>query len=845
MKKYAVLFLMMAVILLLNGTIQAQGMGSAFTYQGRLNDDGSAANGVYDLEFRLYDALTGGSQIDTTKLMENVNVYDSYFTVSLDFGVPAFNGDPRWLQIGVRPGASTERPTALTPRQPVSPNPYAIYAARSDWLNLINIPGDIADGDDDSTLSESQVDAYVANNGYLDGSYLPDWDDLLDIPAGFADGIDDIGAGDSDWSGAGTGKMYAASTSDNVGIGTTNPSAKLAVQWDAANNSNPIAEIKTTGINSEAALRFKNANNDFYNLGMTGENYFALAYNNNISYATDIFRVTPTGWVGMGVASPQQNLHIQGDSVNDVTLLLENLDTTGTEQIYFGPTSGSNAAMMVWGSDHATMPGKWRFANNKTAGNFDWITSGNIRMTLTNDGNLGLGTATPAHRLDVNGSIGADGLFSPAIMHLGSNIDIELTVDATNSAIEGTFEVFDGAGEHLLWVSENNFARINARTAIGGILPMTTYQLRVVADEETPYAGWFSTLDDTDEAYGVYGKAGGTGGTVHYGVYGYACGAATNWAGYFDGNVYAAGNVGIGTTDPYAKTHIVQNTNADALRVDDQGSDPTPFVIDATGDVGIGTVFPQYKLDVGNVSDSYNYIRIGASDYTGVLFYDGLNDASGAVVYDHTGDFLRFDTSSSGNQISEKMRITSEGNVGIGTAVPGDYKLNVNGNLKVQDNISVDDIVYLYGLTGTTSGDTVRYYNNRLYFYSSSAQYKEDIQPLNDDFTQILQAQPKSFIDQESRERNIGFIAEELDELGLNHLVSYKDNQPNAVKYELVSLYLLEIVKQHEQTTRHLLKENEALKNQLAQENQSLKQEINELKKNISRLMNSLEGEEK
>ena len=41
-------------------------VGSSFTYQGRLTDGGSPANGNYDLQFRLYDDLTGGNQIGST-----------------------------------------------------------------------------------------------------------------------------------------------------------------------------------------------------------------------------------------------------------------------------------------------------------------------------------------------------------------------------------------------------------------------------------------------------------------------------------------------------------------------------------------------------------------------------------------------------------------------------------------------------------------------------------------------------------------------------------------------------------------------------------------------------------
>ena len=96
-----------AVIVFLMGTVVLPGqipVGSAFTYQGRLTDGGAPASGVYDLEFQLFDASAGGSQIGSTQLKDDVSVAEGFFTVTLDFGAAAFAGNARWLSIGVRPG---------------------------------------------------------------------------------------------------------------------------------------------------------------------------------------------------------------------------------------------------------------------------------------------------------------------------------------------------------------------------------------------------------------------------------------------------------------------------------------------------------------------------------------------------------------------------------------------------------------------------------------------------------------------------------------------------------------------------------------------------------------------
>jgi hypothetical protein len=106
------------------GDIGAQAtVGTGFTYQGRLTDGGSPANGEYDFQFGLYNASSGGSQVGSIT-RGDVTVTEGLFTVALDFGA-VFGGTAYWLDIGVRPGGSSGAYTALTPRQPLMPAPYA------------------------------------------------------------------------------------------------------------------------------------------------------------------------------------------------------------------------------------------------------------------------------------------------------------------------------------------------------------------------------------------------------------------------------------------------------------------------------------------------------------------------------------------------------------------------------------------------------------------------------------------------------------------------------------------------------------------------------------------------
>ena len=102
--------------------------GNNFTYQGVLNQGGAPVNGSNDLTFTLYNALSGGSSIGTSNVVDDLLISTGVFTVTLDFGPGAFEGSGRWLEIAVRPGASTGAFASLTPRQAVTPSPYAIYA---------------------------------------------------------------------------------------------------------------------------------------------------------------------------------------------------------------------------------------------------------------------------------------------------------------------------------------------------------------------------------------------------------------------------------------------------------------------------------------------------------------------------------------------------------------------------------------------------------------------------------------------------------------------------------------------------------------------------------------------
>ena len=127
--------------------------GTGFTYQGKLSDGGAPASGSYDFEFKLFDALSGGTQKGSVTLGD-VAVSSGLFTVQLDFG-DVFDGAALYLEIRVRPGASTGAYTTLSPRQALSATPYASYASKAPWTGLTGVPAGFADGVDNGSVYQN------------------------------------------------------------------------------------------------------------------------------------------------------------------------------------------------------------------------------------------------------------------------------------------------------------------------------------------------------------------------------------------------------------------------------------------------------------------------------------------------------------------------------------------------------------------------------------------------------------------------------------------------------------------------------------------------------------------
>jgi hypothetical protein len=95
-----------------------------------LTDGGTVANGNYDVQFTLWDSLSGGSQIGSPQTLSTVSVSSGIFSVTLDFGAGAFTGANRFLEISARLAGGGSF-TLLTPREQITSTPYAVRSSNA------------------------------------------------------------------------------------------------------------------------------------------------------------------------------------------------------------------------------------------------------------------------------------------------------------------------------------------------------------------------------------------------------------------------------------------------------------------------------------------------------------------------------------------------------------------------------------------------------------------------------------------------------------------------------------------------------------------------------------------
>jgi len=149
----------------------AQAQGTAFSYQGNLNVNGTPANGSYDMDFTLYTTNVTGVPIAGPVTNAAIAVSNGLFSTSIDFG-NAYSGQSNWLEIAVSTNGANAF-TTLVPRQQLNPVPYAVTAA--------NLSG---------VVSAAQLPATVITNGAsgvnVSGTFTGNGSGITNVPGTLA-----------------------------------------------------------------------------------------------------------------------------------------------------------------------------------------------------------------------------------------------------------------------------------------------------------------------------------------------------------------------------------------------------------------------------------------------------------------------------------------------------------------------------------------------------------------------------------------------------------------------------------------------------------------------------------
>jgi hypothetical protein len=306
--------------LLLISAISAAAQTTAFNYQGKLTDAG-APQATYQMQFKLFDAPTGGSQIGATIENPSVAVTDGVFSVSLSFGANAFPGADRFLEIGVRRSAG-ESYTILNPRQQIASSPYSIRTLSAQTADVSLDSQKLGGVAASEYVTNSTVGSSVIRNGTTQQTAN------LNISGnGFFGG--------------------------SVGIGTTaaNPNFRFETFGTARVFNSVAAHVvaeTTGGTNSWARFYMRSPNRSWF-MG-TSQNFNAdQFYLVDETAGQTRMAISTAGFVGFGTTSPQSGLELRGTGLGTQQRITDN--TSGNSLVL---QSGAGSSMKITGFNYNT-----------------------------------------------------------------------------------------------------------------------------------------------------------------------------------------------------------------------------------------------------------------------------------------------------------------------------------------------------------------------------------------------------------------------------------------------------------------------------------------------------------
>lgn len=335
----------LTLVCLLRAT-DADGQTSAFTYQGHLMDGGASANGNYDVQFTLKNALSGGATVGAPQTIAPLSVVNGIFITQLDFGGAMFDGSDRFIELAVRPFGSVAAYTVLAPRQKITSAPYAVKSqvaasagsasSLSGTLTGANIPaGTITSG-----MITSGIDAAKLNTGVVSNAELNFLDGVTSGIQGQLDGKLNK-AGDTMAGGltvGGNGELIVAGPTARFAVNTNGyPYAAATIRGRAGDDGIFILETS----DGNAAFGMNSAGNAFFYGNLTAWGAASRFSLNTIvspsvtaaikgllgdtnilslksSGGADVFTVNDagntiiSGSVGIGIATPTATLDVNG-----------------------------------------------------------------------------------------------------------------------------------------------------------------------------------------------------------------------------------------------------------------------------------------------------------------------------------------------------------------------------------------------------------------------------------------------------------------------------------------------------------------------------------------------------
>ena len=518
----------------------------------------------------------------------------------------------------------------------------------------------------------------------------------------------------------------------NVGIGTTSPSAKLHVYGAGANTQTIYQESSISAAN--AYLVQKSTSKSYITGLSTDFSNSYIIYDETASAMR--LAVTSGGNVGIGTSSPSNKLQVFGSTDS----YLAN---------FTGASGGATARGLTIGTYTSLGAGdcgvEFNAAVNNTGyGQFRFSAGTNERMRIDSSGNVGIGTSSPGSTLEVNGTGRFNGILTVASGSAANATTISNSGDFVSNWIgNSTVQLFSIRNNSTtgVFLNTQNSAPLRFGVSTGTTGGTIVNHFEIASSGTASFSGSVgigtsspgglldinsaSTNDRLLLSYSgsVKSAFGVTTAGVAY-MYHHTSSSFPMW-------ISAAGNFGIGTTSPsealsvngniiltgtanrYIRIQSASNyyynlqSVGDDFHIVEAGSTPRFVIKYPSGNVGIGTTSPYAKLMLS--------VAASASDVH-ALEITNNTDASFAVYL--RNNITTLSAGGAGNMVfsnsSERMRITSGGNVGIGTSSPA-YKLDVAGNIRTQDSLYVDNSA------GTGGIFRVDGFSDYLYFYGDTS----------------------------------------------------------------------------------------------------------------------------